>query len=434
VSQTPENYKFRYQSGFGNEFASEAVPGALPVGQNSPQRPPLGLYSELISGTTFTAPRAYNRRSYVFRARPSTNPVPFEPLDSGSFKTPPLEIPPYPGALRWGPFEQVDLPKDFIEGLTTVCGNGSPQSQTGMAVHVYCANLSMTARAFSSADGEMLIIPQKGALRITTELGVIAAAPGEFVLLPKGLKFRVDLPDGTARGFVCENFGRPFVLPELGLMGSHGNANAIDFQVPVAAFEDGDRPTQIIHKYCGALWSAHLPHSPFDVVAWRGNYYPCKYDMRCFNTMGSLSWDHPDPAIFCALTSPSDEVMGANVDLLILPPRWVVADHSFRPPGFHRSAAAEFLGLIEGSHESRASGFPPGSMSLHNNWTAHGPDVGTVEAAQAADLKPQKIEDTLVFMLETRFPFQHSAAAMRAPNRQLDCAQGWAGFQRRLPA
>jgi homogentisate 1,2-dioxygenase len=426
--------QLRYQCGLGNEFASEAVPGALPVGQNSPQRPPLGLFSELISGTTFTAPRASNRRSYVFRIRPSTHNVPFTLIDGGAFKTPPLEIPPYPGALRWGPFDWDEAPADFIDGMTTLCGHGSPQSQTGIAIHIYRANRSMTGRAFSNADGEMLILPQVGALRITTEMGIIEVVPGEFVLLPKGLKFRVDLLDQQARGFVCENYGQPFILPDLGLMGSHGNANAIDFSVPVAGFEDADQPTQLIHKYCGRFWSAQLPHAPFDVVAWRGNWCPSKYDMRRFNTLGSLSWDHPDPSIFCALTSPSDDVMGANVDLLILPPRWVVADHSFRPPGFHRNAAAEFLGLIEGSHESRNSGFPPGSMSLHNGWTAHGPDVATLEAAQAADLKPQKIEDTLVFMLETRFPFQHSAAAMDASNRLLDCAQGWAGFERRFPA
>ncbi|MEY2927469.1 MAG: hypothetical protein RL367_1946 [Pseudomonadota bacterium] len=426
--------QLRYQAGFGNEFASETVPGALPVGQNSPQRPPLGLYSELISGTTFTAPRAFNRRSYVFRARPSAHAIAFAPVDAGSFKTPPLDIPPYPGALRWAPFDHDQAPADFIAGLTTVCGNGSPQSQTGLAIHVYCANRSMTGRAFSNGDGEMLIIPQQGALRITTELGVLEAVPGELLLLPRGIKFRVDLIDDSARGFVCENYGLPFILPELGLIGSHGNANAIDFQVPVAACDDGDLPTVITHKYCGALWSAQLPHSPFDVAAWRGNWYPCKYDMRRFNTVGSLSWDHPDPSIFCALTSPSHDVMGANVDLLILPPRWVVAEHSFRPPGFHRNAAAEFLGLITGSHDSRNSGFPPGSMSLHNNWTAHGPDLATLDAGQAAELKPQKIEDSMVFMLETRFPFQHSAAAMNAPNRQTDCAQGWAGFQRRFPA
>lgn len=423
----------KYQPGFGNEFATEAVEGALPRGQNSPQRPPLGLFSELVSATSFAAPRASNRRSYLFRIRPSTSAAQFVRIDNGLLKTPPLEIGPYPGALRWAAFAMDGEPADFIDGLFTVCGNGSPQSQTGMAVHVYRANRSMENRVFSNADGEMLILPQEGALRIVTELGLLDVGPGEFTLLPKGLKFAVEITGQAARGFVCENFGLPFVLPDLGLIGSHGLANSINFLTPVAAFENRDGSVELVHKYAGNLWAAQLDHSPFDVVAWRGNWAPCKFDMRQFVVMGTLSVDHPDPSIFCALTSPSSAIAGSNVDFMVLPPRWVVAENTFRPPGFHRNAVAEFLALIEGAHESRANSFPPGSMSLHNNWTAHGPDVETFEAGRVATLEPQKIEDALVFMLETRFPLELSAGAMSSEHRQLDCTDSWTGFRPRFP-
>jgi homogentisate 1,2-dioxygenase len=422
-----------YQLGFANEFATEAMAGALPQGQNSPQKVPYGLVSELVSGTAFAAPRALNRRSYLFRIRPSTVSQDFRRIDHPTFLTPPLPIAPYPGALRWGPADYPTEGTDFFDGLFTIGGNGSPASQAGMAIHLYRATASMTGRAFSNADGELLILPQDGAIRLVTEMGLLDVAPGELVLVPRGMKFRVELPGGAARGFVCENFGLPFVLPELGLIGSHGLANAIDFRAPIAAYEDSGGPVQLIHKFAGGLWSTDLDHSPFDVVAWRGNWAPVKYDMRAFAVMGTVGVDHPDPSIFCALTSPSSDVAGGNVDFMILPPRWIVAEHTFRPPGYHRNSVAEFLALIEGSSESRASAFPPGSMSLHNPWTAHGPDVRTFDAAREAPLMPQKIEDALIFMLETRYPLQMAPAAMEAEFRLGDSAQGWAGFTKRFP-
>lgn len=422
-----------YQLGFANEFASEAMAGTLPEGQNSPQKVAHGLVSELVSGTAFVAPRALNRRSYLFRIRPSTISEAFERIDNRDFLTPPLPIEPYPGALRWGPAAYPDTATDFIDGMMTIGGNGSPKSQVGMAIHLYRANRSMERRAFSNADGEMLILPQEGALRIITEMGVIVAGPGELVLVPKGMKIRVELLDGAARGFMCENYGLPFVLPELGLIGSHGLANAIDFKAPVAAFEEDDAPVTLVHKLAGNLWATELGHSPFDVVAWRGNWAPVKYDMWRFAAMGTVGTDHPDPSIYCALTSPSSEVAGGNVDFMILPPRWMVAENTFRPPGYHRNSVAEVLGLIEGSSESRASAFPPGSLSLHNHWTAHGPDVRTFEAARNAPLLPQKIEDTLIFMFESRYPLEIAPAAMSADFRLADTAQAWAGFQKRFP-
>jgi homogentisate 1,2-dioxygenase len=423
----------QYQLGLANEFASEAIAGALPQGQNSPQKLPFGLVSELVSGTTFSAPRTLNRRSYLFRIRPSTVANPFQRLENGGFLTPPLPIEPYPGALRWGPADTPATPTDFLQSLLTVCGNGSPKSQSGMALHIYNANASMKACAFANADGEMLIVPQQGNILVVTELGRLDVAPGEFLLVPKGMKIRVELPGEASRGLVCENYGLPFVLPALGLIGSHGLANAIDFQSPVAAFEDDDGPVQLVHKFAGNLWATELDHSPFDVVAWRGNWAPAKYDMQRFAAMGTVGVDHPDPSIYCALTSPSNHIAGGNVDVMVLPPRWMVAEHTFRPPGYHRNAVAEIMTLIQGTSESRASAFPPGSLSVHNPWTPHGPDVKTFEAARNAPLQPMKIEGALMFMLETRYPLELAPLAMDAPFRQSKPAQGWGGFRKRFP-
>ncbi|MET0376859.1 MAG: homogentisate 1,2-dioxygenase [Rhizorhabdus sp.] len=422
-----------YQLGFANEFASEALENALPQGQNSPQQVAYGLVSELVSGTAFSAPRALNRRSYLFRIRPSTIAGKFESLAHPSFQGPPLALDPYPGALRWGPAGMPTAATDFFDGLFTYCANGSPKQQQGMAFHLYRANRSMTGRAFSNADAEMLILPQEGTLRLVTETGLIDLAPGEVAIVPRGMKLRVDLLDGPARGFMCENFGLPFVLPELGLIGSHGLANAVDFQAPVAAYEDSDEPVELIHKIYGSLWATTIDHSPFDVVAWRGNWTAVKYDMRRFAVMGTVGMDHPDPSIYCALTSPSHHVAGGNVDFMIMPPRWIVAENSFRPPGYHRNSVAEILGLIQGANESRAGGFPPGSISLHNPWTAHGPDVGTFEVARTATLQPQKIEDTLIFMIESRFPLELSRQAVEADFRLTGCEKAWAGFTKRFP-
>jgi homogentisate 1,2-dioxygenase len=421
-----------YLVGFANEFATEARVGALPRGQNSPQKPPLGLVSELVSGTAFSAPRALNRRSYLFRIRPSTLAGPWEPLEHRTLLSAPVGKP-RPAPLRWAPVPLAPSSQDFLDGLFTICANGSAESQSGSAIHLFSAGRSMSGRAFANADGDMLLIPYAGSLLVVTELGILEVAVGEFALIPRGMKFRVDLLHGQARGVVCENYGVPFVLPELGPIGSHGLANAIDFKAPVAAFEEVTGTVELVQKFCGNLWRTALDHSPFDVVAWRGNWTPLKYSMRDFATMGTLSVDHPDPSIYCALTSPSHDVAGGNLDFMILPPRWVVAERTFRPPGFHRNCVAEVLGLIDGSSESRAGGFPPGSISLHNNWTPHGPDTAAYDAARDADLRPEKIEETLMFMVESRFPFAVASQALDADFRIKTAGEGWAGFAARFP-
>jgi homogentisate 1,2-dioxygenase len=427
------DHAISYQTGFGNDFETEAEPGALPVGQNSPQIPPYGLFSELISGTTFSAPRALNRRTYVFRIRPSVVHGNFELYPSQRVLSAPLTTPAHPNQIRWNTFAFPEESRDFIDGLMTICGNGAVNLQVGMAIHAYACNISMKQRAFSNADGEFLVIPQLGRLRLTTELGIMDCGPGEFAVIPRGIKFRVDIKDSQARGFVCENYGLPFRLPDLGLIGSTGLASAYDFRVPVAAYEDLDLETELVHKFGGNLWMARLNHSPFDVVAWRGNNAPFKFDMGRFAAVGAVSVDHLDPSIYCALTSPSDSVAGGNADFMILPARWVVAEHTFRPPGFHRNCVAEFLGIVTGKHDSKSRGFPPGGASLHNTWAAHGPDVETIEKARIAELLPQRLNDTLVFMFESRFPLQVTAAAFETPERQRDYRECWSGFVKRFP-
>lgn len=381
-----EHADLRYQSGFGNEFATEALPGALPVGQNSPQRCAYGLYAEQLSGTAFTAPRGANRRTWLYRIRPSAMHRPFQRIDDGHLVSDFTEVPATPNQLRWDPLPMPAGPTDFVEGLVTYAGNGDPHAQTGCGVHLYAANRSMTDRVFYDADGELLIVPQQGRLRLVTELGVLLVAPREIAVIPRGVRFRVELPDGAVRGYVCENFGAPFRLPDLGPIGSNGLANPRDFLSPVAWYEDRDGPFELVAKFMGHLWAAEMDHSPLDVVAWHGNHVPYKFDLTRFNTIGSISHDHPDPSIFLVLQSLSDTPGVDTIDFVIFPPRILAMEHTFRPPWYHRNIAAEFMGLIHGVYDAKAEGFQPGGASLHNCMSGHGPDAGTFEKASAADL------------------------------------------------
>ncbi|ALG73929.1 homogentisate 1,2-dioxygenase [Azospirillum thiophilum] len=424
---------FTYQSGFGNEFATEALPGALPAGRNSPQRPPYGLYAEQISGTAFTAPRAHNRRSWLYRIRPAVMHEPFHPLGSGLLTNRFDELPAPPTQLRWNPPPMPDEPTDFVAGLVTMGGNGGPSAQTGCGIHLYAANRSMEGRFFYDADGELLIVPQQGRLRLFTELGAIEVEPQEVALVPRGLRFRVELPDGTARGYVCENFGAPFRLPDLGPIGSNGLANPRDFLTPVARYEDIDGDFELVAKFDGHLWSARIGHSPLDVVAWHGNHAPCKYDLRRFNTIGSISFDHPDPSIFLVLQSPSDTPGVDSIDFVVFPPRWLVQEDSFRPPWFHRNVASEFMGLIHGVYDAKEEGFLPGGASLHNCMSGHGPDAETFAKATAADTsRPQRIADTMAFMIETRAVIRPTRHALETAELQHDYHRCWQGLAKRF--
>jgi homogentisate 1,2-dioxygenase len=418
-----------YLSGFGNEHASEAIAGALPQGRNSPQRAALGLYAEQISGTAFTAPRAQNRRSWLYRIRPSAMHGRLQRIDNRLLASAPFaagETP--PNRLRWNPMPEPDGPADFIDGLVTMAGNGDAGARSGVGIHLYFANRSMDDRYFANADGEMLIVPQHGRLALPTELGVIEIGPGEIAVIPRGIKFRVQVIDVPARGYVCENYAAPLRLPELGPLGANGLANSRDFLAPVAAFEDREARVQVVTKFEGNLWAADYDHAPLDVVAWHGNYAPYKYDLARFNVMGTVSFDHPDPSIYTVLTSPSDTPGTANLDFVIFPPRWLVGEDTFRPPWFHRNVMSEFMGLIHGVYDAKAAGFLPGGASLHNCLAAHGPDAATFEAASAAELKPHKIDATLAFMFETRLVIRPTRFALETPALQRDYDACWQGF------
>ncbi|AKV03616.1 Homogentisate 1,2-dioxygenase [Labilithrix luteola] len=425
-----------YLSGFGNEHATEAVKGALPEGRNSPQRVPFGLYAEQLSGTAFTAPRRENRRSWLYRMRPSAGHTPFVPYAQGLLRSGPFnEVDASPNRLRWDPPKLPAGGVDFVDGLVTYAGNGDAASGTGVGIHMYLATRSMVDRVFYDADGELLIVPQSGRVRFFTEMGVLDLAPGDVGVIPRGVRFRAELLDGSAIGYICENYGAVFRLPELGPIGANGLANVRDFLTPVAAFEDVDRETEIIQKFQGKLWSCKLDHSPLDVVAWHGNYAPYKYDLARFNTINTVSFDHPDPSIFTVLTSPSDTPGTANCDFVIFPPRWMVAENTFRPPWFHRNVMSEFMGLVTGAYDAKeGGGFAPGGGSLHNCMSAHGPDKASYQKAVEVPLAPHKIENTLAFMFETRAVIRPTRYAMETSLLQSDYDACWSQFEKaKLP-
>lgn len=426
IDQRTDADGLAYLSGFGNEFASEAIAGALPRGQNSPQRVPFGLYAEQFSATAFTVPRREARRTWLYRIMPSARHERFEPLAHPLF--PGKFAPPNPNRMRWDPLPIPDLPTDFLDGLITMGANGEAGAPAGVSVHVYAANRSMQ-RVFFNADGELLLVPQTGRLRLVTECGRLDVAPGEIAIVPRGMKFRVDLQDPAARGYVCENHGAALRLPDLGPIGSNGLANPRDFLAPAAWFEDRAEPVALVQKFQGTLWVTTLAHSPFDVVAWHGNAVPCKYDLARFNTIGTVSFDHPDPSIFTVLTSPTPVPGVANVDFVIFPPRWMVAEHTFRPPWFHRNIMNECMGLVHGEYDAKAGGFSPGGLSLHPAMSAHGPDAPTTERAITADLVPHKIDNTLAFMFETSLVIRPSEFALSAAQWQKDYDRCWAGLK-----
>ena len=422
--------RLRYQSGFANTFSSEAIKGVLPVGQSSPQRPPKGLYAEVISGTAFTAPRAENQSVWLYRMRPSAMHAPYRRMADGLLRSGPFrEVEPSPNRLRWDPLPIPSKAHDFIDGLVTIGGAGESAAQAGIAVHVYRVNRSMKSRYFTNADGEMMFVPQQGALRLCTELGILDVAPGEIAVVPRGMKFEVML-SGPARGYVCENYGAHFRLPELGPIGSQGLAQKRDFLAPVAAFEDKSGKCELVTKFQGALWATELRHSPLDVVAWHGNYVPYKYDLARFMAIGTVSFDHPDPSLFTVLTSPSSQAGVANCDFVIFPPRWLVAENTFRPPWFHRNVMSELMGLVHGVYDAKAEGFLPGGISIHNCMSAHGPDAATFERASTAKLAPHKVENTLAFMWESRYVFRPTRFAMGAKELQKDYDRVWDGFKK----
>ena len=425
---------FEYMSGFGNHFSTEAIKGSLPQGQNAPQKPAHGLYTEQLTGSPFTAPRHANKRTWTYRIRPSVMHPPYAAMAHAKLRSAPFnEAPTPPNQMRWDPVSLPTKKTDFIDGLVTIAGNGDVDSWTGLAIHVYSANASMKKRYFYSADGEFLFVPQLGTLIVRTELGKLQVKPGEIAVIPRGIKFAVDLPDGDSRGYICENYGQPLQLPDLGPIGANGLANPRDFLTPVAAFEDSDDACEVIAKFGGELWTSKYDHSPLDVVAWHGNYAPYKYDLANFNTINTVSFDHPDPSIFTVLTSPSHPAGTANVDFAIFPPRWMVAENTFRPPWFHRNLMSEFMGLIHGVYDAKeGGGFVPGGYSIHNCMSGHGPDGAVLDKAMTMELKPAKLENTLAFMFESRYILRPTKAALTTKTLQKDYFKVWAGIKKRF--
>lgn len=446
ASGIPDGRGLEYLSGFGNEHRTEAVPGALPEHQNSPQRVPYGLYPEQHSGTAFTRPRDENRRNWAYRIRPSAQHPPLRPIDHPTLRSTGLhDGVTDPNRLRWDPMPRPDGEVDFLDSLYTLAVNGDVTRRTGIAIHTYYATAPMVDRYFADADGELLIVPQDGALLLRTEYGLLRVRPGEFAVISRGTRFRAEpcseaaddgtvTTGGTARGYVCENHGAYLRPPDLGPIGANGLAARRHFRHPVAAYEDIEREVHLVQKYCGRLWTTELDHSPLDVVAWHGNHAPYKYDIADFAVMGSIAVDHPDPSINTVLTSPTTAPGLANVDFVVIPPRWIVSEHTFRPPHFHRNIMAEFMGLVRGTHDSKAEGFVPGGASLHNMFGAHGPDLDTYRAGSTAEMTPQFLADSLPFMFETAYPLTITEAAHTAPHRQRDYDMSWSGLPRNFRA
>ena len=422
-----------YMSGFGNTFETEALAGALPVGRNSPQKVNYGLYAEQLSGSPFTAPQASNQRSWLYRIRPSVRHAGrFQKVDRGLIRTAPeragRELP--IGPVRWGP---TPMPADaltFVTGLRTMTTAGDCDTHAGMAAHVALITASMVNETMFNADGEFLVVAQQNSLLFRTEFGAILIAPGEVAVIPRGVMFRVELVDGPARAYVCENYGGGFTLPDRGPIGANCLANPRDFLAPVAAYEDADVPTTLYVKWGGELYRTALPHSPIDVVAWHGNYYPYKYDLRRFSPVGAISFDHPDPSIFTVLTSPSETPGTANIDFVIFPERWAVAENTFRPPWYHRNIMSEFMGLVYGVYDAKPEGFVPGGMSLHNQMLPHGPDSDAFNHASNVELKPVKLTNTLAFMFETRFRQRVTTYAASLETLQDDYIDCWNGLKK----
>ena len=420
------NSDFAYQQGFANHFQSEALSGALPIGQNSPQHPPNGLYAEQLSGSAFTASRQEQLRSWLYRIQPSVVQGSFQACDFPAMQTAPLtQACVIPNPLRWSPLADADEAMDFLQGLFTIAAFGHVTTHQGGAMHWYAANQSMDKTFVYNADGEWLFIPQSGALQLNTEFGQMLLAPGEIGVVPRGVKFQVVLADNRARGYVCENYGLPFRLPERGPIGANGLANERDFCAPVASFVDKQGDYLLYNKFQGHWWQATLPYHPLNVVAWHGNYVPYKYDLSRFNTMNSVSYDHADPSIFTVLTSPSLHAGVANLDFVIFPARWQVAEDTFRPPYFHRNIMNEFMGLIKGAYDAKGDGFVPGGCSIHNCMSAHGPDKQSYEQATHASQEPQYMRDTLAFMLESNSVWQTTQQAFNLPTLQKNYTDCW---------
>ncbi|KAH7409553.1 homogentisate 1,2-dioxygenase [Cadophora sp. MPI-SDFR-AT-0126] len=407
-----KNDPYEYQAGFGNHFESEAVPGTIPQGQNSPRCVRFGLYAEQMTASAFVAPRPSNKNAWLYRVRPAVAHEGFTDLpDNKDTESNFMPINPKvhisPTQLAWLPF---DIPTeggiDFVSGLKTVAGSGEPTLREGIATHVYTANTSMSQKAFVNSDGDFLIVPQQGSLDIQTEFGPLFVQPGEICVIQRGIRYRVELPDGPSRGYILEIWGSNFDLPELGPLGANGLANSRDFLTPKAKYEIKKERWEIVYKLGGKFFKSTQGHSPFDVVAWHGNYVPFKYDLTKFVNVGSISVDHIDPSIFCVLTAKSRDPTAPLADFLIFSPRWDVASHTYRPPYYHRNVASELMGLIYGGYGGRSDSFQPGGVSFECGMVPHGVAYEEFKAASAEPPPEMQIsKGAVAFMFESSRPF-----------------------------
>lgn len=446
---------FTYTYGYGNELFSEAVAGALPLLGNTPQRCNFGLYAEQLSGTSFTTPRVHNKKVWMYKIRPSAAHAPMVPytknhLFVNDFSGENGQI--NPNQLRFKPFPlpPKDVSVDFVDGIITLGGAGDPSTKAGFAVHVYCCNADMKNKAFCNSDGDLLVVPQLTPLTVTTETGKMRVAPGEFFLIPRGIKFSVDLDmatdlsrhegeDSYARGYICEVYDSHFIIPDLGPIGANGLAHPKHFASPTAFYESKTFPTEegedyvLVQKFIGKLFSTTLESSPFDVVAWSGNYIPVKYDLANFNTIGSVSYDHLDPSIFTVLTSQTTSPGVAAIDFVVFPPRYAVQEDTFRPPYYHRNIMTEFMGNVMGQYDAKPEGFVPGSASLHSCMMGHGPDAATYKKFSDKSVAPngpvRMSKNDLAFMFESTYIMKLTKWANEPCHQQTEYYKCWMDLQ-----
>ncbi|RSL87550.1 hypothetical protein CDV31_016235 [Fusarium ambrosium] len=409
--------KYTYLNGLGNLHQSEAFPDAVPLVNSYPQHAKYGLRSEKVSGTSFTAtPRSQNLWSFLYRARPSYNHGTFE-LWNQHLETANPSRPKHltPNSYVWPTF---NVTKGDWTAQHLLGGNGSPTDKTGVAIWLFHVNKDMPPQTvFSSQDGEALIVPQTGALDIQTEYGKLLVRQQEIAVIPRGIKYRVTLPEGKeARGYVLELYQGHFRLPELGIIGSIGLANPRDFQVPTASFDgkiesqgdtqvavanDGRGEWTIISRLDTKLWFATQDSTPFDVAGWQGTLYPYKYDVRRFNYIGNLNYDHADPSVFVVLTSQSygKEPGTAVVDFAAVGEHWHPAQHTLRVPWYHRNTASEFVFPIIAEQDPKSrlntsDTFGPWGAWLNANMVTHGSNEQEYAEWQAKDtLTPMKLQD-----------------------------------------
>ena len=415
-------------TGFANHFSSEIENGLLPIGQNSPQKLPRNLIAEQLSGSAFTTPRKHNYRTWFYRTSPLARHGLQEKLAySESWLTPPYaKTVVTPERLLWLPLSPPSKSKNFVENIHTLIVNGDATMRVGSSVHLFCAQKKMQNDFFVNADGDLLIVPCSGKIICRTEFGKIEVEPSEILVIQRGMVFQIDPVGEEISGYMCENFGAHFELPDLGPIGSNCLANPRDFKVPKASFVESKEPARLITKFGGSFFASELPCSPLNVLAWHGNYVPYKYDLRHFNTINTVSFDHPDPSIFTVLTSQTSSPGVANVDFVVFPPRWMVAENTFRPPWYHRNIMSEYIGLINGAYDAKNAGiFSPGCSLLHNCMSAHGPDYPAYKHAIEAKLEPVKYSDTLAFMFESSMYYLPTEYALNVLPRIKDYWKVW---------